>query len=268
MLHKICALRRHIHEPIKVRNMILLLGVKTLEANRIGQLGGCLLASDGGEALVQLGIKEHPSVPAVGVRRPLCEGVVIAIEVLADEVVLVVCLLEKHPIGILIQRGLHLEQGEGRIVHAELIKAVLVDLVLEIGKPLKKNLGILALHVVVLVVAIEPIGVMEGKAALHGFQIVAAATRGAGINKDAVLLNDGIPQSQIALDVLVFGHALAVAFVGGCPSGGGIVVKVLTVARDTRSIDDLADLGKDPLTALGIAEVDDAALEPASFGYT
>ena len=111
-------------------------------------------------------------------------------------------------------------------------------------------------------------GVVEGNAALHGFQIVAAAARGAGINKDAVLLNDGIPQSQIALDVLVFGHALAVAFVGGFPSGGGIVVKVLTVARDTRSIDDLADLGKDPLTALGIAEIDDATLEPASFGYT
>ena len=123
MLHKICALRRHIHEPVKVRDVILLLGIKTLEANRIGQLGGCLLAGDGGEALVQLGIKEHPSVPAVG------------------------------PIG-------------------------------------------------------------------------------------------------------------------GCPGGGGVVVKVLTVARDTRSIDDLADLGKDPLTALGIAEIDDAALEPASFGYT
>ena len=36
-------------------------------------------------------------------------------------------------------------------------------------------------------------GVVEGNTALHGFKIVAAATRGAGINKDAVLLNDGIP---------------------------------------------------------------------------
>ena len=111
-------------------------------------------------------------------------------------------------------------------------------------------------------------GVVEGNAALHGFQIVAAAARGAGINKDAVLLNDGIPQSQIALDVLIFGHSLATAFIGSCPGGGGIVVKVLAVARDTCSIDDLADLGEDPLTALGIAEIDDATLEPASFGYT
>ena len=69
----------------------------------------------------------------------------------------------------------------------------MINLFLEIEEPLKEDLSILALHVVVLVVTIEPVGVVEGNAALHGFQMVAAAARGAGINKEAVLLNDGIP---------------------------------------------------------------------------
>ena len=82
-------------------------------------------------------------------------------------------------------------------------------------------------------VAVVVVGRMQRHGAAHGLQVVAPAARGATVDDQLrVPLPQGVPIGQIALDVQVLGHALAVGRVVAPPEVERVHVEILAVEVD------------------------------------
>ena len=124
----------------------------------------------------------------------------------------------------------------------------------EVGNPLEHFAVLLLLDGMV---AVADVGVVQRYGAAHGFKVVAAAARGAGVDPQSrVGKNEGVPVGEVALCVAVFQHADAIVCFVLRPDGSGIEVEILAVDGDVRLLDEAVDVADQPASCFVVAEIE------------
>ncbi len=110
-------------------------------------------------------------------------------------------------------------------------------------------------------VPVVEVGRVQRDRPAHRLQVVAAPTGGAAINQHPrVAAAQLVPEAQVALHVLVLGHALAVGGVMPAPVRQRVEVMVLAVQVNALLREHAVHMIGQPLTGRGVAQVQQAVL--------